>query len=31
MDAGEWDDVATYLAEGRLRPMVQLGMKRREH
>mgnify|MGYP000320277789 FL=1 len=24
------DDVATYLAEGRLRPMVQLGMKRRE-
>lgn len=30
MDAGEWDDVATYLAEGRLRPMVQLGMKRRE-
>lgn len=30
MDAGEWGDVATYLAEGRLRPMVQLGMKRRE-
>ena len=30
MDTGEWDDVATYLAEGRLRPMVRLGMKRRE-
>lgn len=30
MDTGEWDDVATYLAEGRLRPMVRLGMKRCE-
>lgn len=30
MDTGEWDDVVTYLAEGRLRPMVRLGMKRRE-
>lgn len=30
MDTGAWDDVATYLANGRLRPMVRLGMKRRE-
>lgn len=30
MDTGAWDDVATYLADGRLRPMVRLGMKRRE-
>ena len=26
MDTGAWDDVATYLADGRLRPMVRLGM-----
>jgi fructosamine-3-kinase len=30
MDTGEWNDVSTYLAEGRLRPMVQLGIKRGE-
>ena len=30
MDTGNWTDAATYLAEGRLRPMVRLGMKRRE-
>lgn len=26
MDTGEWRDPATYLAEGRLRPMVQMGI-----
>lgn len=30
MDTGAWDDPITYLAEGRLRPMVRLGMKRGE-
>lgn len=30
MDTGEWDDVATYYAQGRLRPMVDLGVKRGE-
>lgn len=28
MDTGTWTDPATYLAEGRLRPMVQLGIER---
>ncbi|KFI66013.1 fructosamine kinase family protein [Bifidobacterium cuniculi] len=28
MDTGTWTDVATYLAEGRLRPMVQMGIER---
>ena len=28
MDTGAWTDPATYLAEGRLRPMVQLGIER---
>lgn len=28
MDVGEWDDPATYLAEGRLRPMVEMGVSR---
>lgn len=28
MDTGEWRDPATYLAEGRLRPMVQMGIER---
>ena len=30
MDCGTWTDPATYLAEGRLRPMVELGIRRRE-
>ncbi|ETY71549.1 fructosamine kinase family protein [Bifidobacterium moukalabense] len=30
MDCGTWTDPATYLAEGRLRPMVELGIHRRE-
>ena len=30
MDTGEWDDVATYYAQGRLRPMGDLGVKRGE-
>lgn len=30
MDTGEWTDVATYLAEGRLRPMVRMGIDRGE-
>ncbi|MUH59162.1 fructosamine kinase family protein [Bifidobacterium canis] len=28
MDTGTWTDPATYLAEGRLRPMVQMGIER---
>lgn len=28
MDTGDWDDPATYFAEGRLLPMVRIGMKR---
>ena len=30
MDTGTWTDAATYLAEGRLRPMVELGVARGE-
>lgn len=30
MDTGSWTDPVTYLAEGRLRPMVQLGIARGE-
>lgn len=30
MDCGRWADVASYLAEGRLRPMVELGIRRGE-
>ncbi len=30
MDTGTWSDAATYLAEGRLRPMVELGVARGE-
>ena len=30
MDTGEWTDVASYYAQGRLRPMVELGVKRGE-
>ncbi|EFA23082.1 fructosamine kinase family protein [Bifidobacterium gallicum] len=30
MDTGSWTDVATYYAEGRLRPMVELGIARGE-
>ena len=30
MAVGAWDDVASYYAEGRLRPMVELGMRRGE-
>ncbi|OZG56962.1 fructosamine kinase [Bifidobacterium tissieri] len=30
MDTGEWDDPATYFAEGRLLPMVRMGIERRE-
>ncbi|KFI67874.1 fructosamine kinase family protein [Bifidobacterium magnum] len=30
MDTGTWTDPVTYLAEGRLRPMVQLGIARGE-
>lgn len=30
MDTGSWDDPITYFAEGRLRPMVELGVKRGE-
>lgn len=30
MAVGDWTDVATYLAEGRLRPMVELGVRRGE-
>ena len=30
MDTGTWDDPATYFAEGRLLPMVELGMRRGE-
>ncbi len=30
MDTGKWTDAATYLAEGRLRPMVQMGIDRGE-
>ena len=29
-DAGDWDDPVSYLADGRLRPMVQLGIQRGE-
>lgn len=28
MDTGSWNTVAEYLAEGRLRPMVRIGMER---
>ncbi|RBP99335.1 fructosamine kinase family protein [Bifidobacterium xylocopae] len=28
MDTGDWSDPATYLAEGRLRPMVRMGIAR---
>ncbi|AKV55259.1 fructosamine kinase [Bifidobacterium actinocoloniiforme DSM 22766] len=28
MDSGQWTDPATYLAEGRLRPMVRMGIER---
>ncbi|MEE1296661.1 MAG: fructosamine kinase family protein [Bifidobacterium sp.] len=28
LDTGAWTDPATYLAEGRLRPMVQMGIER---
>lgn len=30
MATGEWTDPATYLAEGRLKPMVELGIRRGE-
>ena len=30
MDVGDWDDPVSYYAEGRLRPMVELGMSRGE-
>ncbi|MBM6699319.1 fructosamine kinase family protein [Bifidobacterium pullorum subsp. saeculare] len=30
MDTGEWTDVATYWADGRLRPMVEMGVRRGE-
>ncbi|MBT1166313.1 fructosamine kinase family protein [Bifidobacterium simiarum] len=30
MDTGEWTDPATYFAEGRLLPMVRMGIERRE-
>ena len=30
MDTGEWTDPVTYLADGRLRPMVELGIQRGE-
>lgn len=30
MDQGDWSDAATYLAEGRLIPMVEIGMRRGE-
>ena len=30
MDTGDWDDPVSYLADGRLRPMVQLGIQRGE-
>lgn len=30
MDTGEWTSVADYFADGRLRPMVQLGIQRGE-
>lgn len=30
MDTGEWTDPISYFADGRLRPMVELGVKRGE-
>ncbi|WP_335341421.1 fructosamine kinase family protein [Bifidobacterium oedipodis] len=30
MDTGEWSDPVSYFAEGRLRPMVRMGMERGE-
>ncbi len=30
MDTGEWTDPISYFADGRLRPMVNLGVKRGE-